>query len=346
MGKLQSLEVLRAVAAMLVVLFHVQAIMTAKFGVVPFGGAFGAGSRGVDLFFVLSGFIITTVHRPDWGRPAGLRVYLWNRLTRIYPAVFVMSAFAVATYAAGFHGVGHGGKLRAWEIVSGFLLLPQAGEALVNVTWTLKYEMAFYLLFACAIVNRRLGLAVLCGWQGVILAMILSGAALPAGWIGFYLRPICLEFGIGMVCALLVARPPTQWLSAVVMCAGLILFVGSLAVDTRRAVPFGGSSAVLLFGGGAGMIVGGLALLDRGRLHAPPWMTYLGAASYSIYLVHFSAISLIAAVIAHGNRAWIGNGVCAGVTIAAVLTGIAFYEAFDRPSQNWLRAVRPPYPSH
>ncbi len=63
--KFESLEMLRALAALSVVFFHTQMIFTGRTGIVPFGGRFGAGSRGVDLFFVLSGFIIAYVHAGD-----------------------------------------------------------------------------------------------------------------------------------------------------------------------------------------------------------------------------------------------------------------------------------------
>ncbi len=127
---------MRGLAAVLVVLFHAQVVV----GQNPVDGIMGRilsnGALGVDIFFVLSGFIITLVHQADLGRPDRCARYLWRRFSRIYPAVFIMSALALATYLTGAHA-SETQKLNAWSVVASFVLLPQANIPLVNVTWTL-----------------------------------------------------------------------------------------------------------------------------------------------------------------------------------------------------------------
>lgn len=77
MQKLKSVEMLRCVAAILVVLFHTETIAGTRMAKPPFDGAFSGGSHGVDLFFVLSGFIISYVHHGDVGRRrSGLDAWL------------------------------------------------------------------------------------------------------------------------------------------------------------------------------------------------------------------------------------------------------------------------------
>lgn len=331
-------------ASLLVVMFHVQAIMAARFGVIAFGGLFAAGSRGVDLFFVLSGFIITAVHRADWGRPERLGNYLYNRIGRIYPAVWVMSSFAAGVYAAGFSGIGHGGKLAPASVLASFLLLPQSGDALVNVTWTLKYEMVFYALFALVILHRWLGIAVLALWQLVILAFVVTGADPPPGLAQFYLRPICLEFGIGACCALACGGRPAsrpRTLGWCLLAAGCVIFIGGLGAETGAPIPLAEGAAVAVFGGGAGLAIAGLVLLDRGQARLPPMLTYLGGASYAIYLVHFSVINLVAAAMARQSFLPPGNLLSAAAAMVAIAAGIVFYEAVDRPIQRMLRVAKP-----
>ena len=127
----------------------------------PLGNFFSGGNRGIHLFFVLSGFIIATVHAGDIGRPDRVSNYLFNRVTRIYPAVWIMTVLALVLYDASFGGSEKVSKLQPWSVAASFLLLPQSGDALVNVTWTLKYEIAFYALFAVTIASRWLGLLVI-----------------------------------------------------------------------------------------------------------------------------------------------------------------------------------------
>lgn len=198
-GKLASIEALRAAAAVLVILFHATVIFAPAMGRAPFGGLFDAGNRGVDLFFVLSGFIIATVHRADLGQPRRLASYLFNRVTRIYPAVWIMTAFALALYASGFGGADKAAKLAPDAIAASALLLPQTLTPLVNVTWTLTYEVAFYALFALAIVNRRVGFGLFALWQ--LATLVVNVGDLDLGGGGYYLRPLCLDFSVGLIVA-------------------------------------------------------------------------------------------------------------------------------------------------
>ncbi len=232
--KLQSLEMLRAVAALLVVMFHTQWIFGTHTGTSPFAGMFVGGYRGVDLFFVLSGFIIARVHTADIGRPRRLGNYVFNRIARVYPAVWIMTACAGGLYAAGFGGALKTGKLTAWGIAASALLLPQIGAPLVNVTWTLKYEVFFYLVFGVMIMDLRVGLAFLGAWQLAVLSAspwFPQGVPLPGG---FYLRSICLEFSVGLACAWLLGRP--RFVMALhcavaqraVLAVGIAIFVGGM----------------------------------------------------------------------------------------------------------------------
>ena len=72
---------------------------------------------GVDLFFVLSGFMIAHVHAPDFGRRVRLGNYIFNRVARVYPAVWVMTAFATGLCATGFGGHEKAGKLTGWGVL-------------------------------------------------------------------------------------------------------------------------------------------------------------------------------------------------------------------------------------
>jgi len=331
-AKLRSLEMLRAIAALLVVLFHTQIIFDARAGHVPFGGLFGSGNRGVDLFFVLSGFIIAYVHGDDMGRPSRLTNYLFNRIARIYPAVWVMTVPAIVIYSLGFGGADKAVKLVPTSIVASALLLPQTGVALVNVTWTLTYEIFFYALFAITIVNLRAGLVLLLLWQTATAAIALSGiySGLPNSYVG----PLCLEFGVGLACAWWIrrsqgAKGPFAW--AVLLAAGIVVFVIGMWFDD--AISWSGALPAL----GAGMVIVALVRMEQaGRLRVPNLLVTLGGASYAIYLVHFSIITLFAAALVHW-RVPVTDVLCAAVAASAVIAGLLFDRIVDQPIQRWLR---------
>jgi exopolysaccharide production protein ExoZ len=342
--KFQSLEMIRALAALSVVFFHTQIIFTARTGIVPFGGIFGAGSRGVDLFFVLSGFIIAYVHAGDLGRPRRLFHYFYSRFVRIYPSVWIMTLLALAVYLLGFGGADKMAKLSAGSIIDSFFLLPQSGDALVNVTWSLKFEIFFYLLFSLAILRRSLGFWVIALWQAAVLLLYLSGGQLEWSWVSFYLRPITLEFGLGVGCAWLVLhRSRFQWLDprgflGGVLALAVLIFLGAELIEAYRPAGIAPLPEFLVFGGSAAVIVVSLALLDLKAAFVPPRLLVgLGAASYAIYLVHFSTISLLAAFITRHDRIPMNDAVFLAVAGVGILFGLLFHHWIDRPFHRFLR---------
>lgn len=344
--RLVWLEVLRGVAALLVVLFHVDGISFDHTGATPFGGWFVAGRNGVDLFFVLSGFIIVYVHRGDVGRPAALGRYAFNRFTRIYPSVWVMSAFAAVTYLAGFGGAAKAGKLAPARLAASVLLVAQHDWPLVNVTWTLVYEVFFYALFALAIWRRRVGVAALVAWQAAVLALALTGTTPIGGAWTLYLRPFCAEFGFGIACALLVRRAGPLRLSdaalRVVLAAGVAVFAAGLVVGAWLPHVTTAPVAVALYGLSAAAVILGVAGLElRDRLPRPPaLLVAFGGASYAIYLVHYSVISLLVAAL--GRAHVVPSGVAIGLALAAVgvAAGFAFDRYVDQPIRRALRRLR------
>jgi len=342
--KFESLEMIRALAALSVVFFHTQIIFTARTGVIPFGGVFGAGSRGVDLFFVLSGFIIAYIHAGDVGRPGRVRHYFYSRFVRIYPSVWIATLLALTVYLIGFGGPDKADKLQPWSIGASFLLLPQHGDALVNVTWSLKYEIFFYLLFALAILRRGIGLWLILLWQALVLMVYVAGRQLEWSWVSFYLRPIVLEFGLGLISAWIVinrarfAPLQNRFFVSAMLAFGVTVFVAAELTQAYAPSELEAVPDFLVFGLSAAVIVVSLAIVDiQRRYTVPRFLVMLGGASYSIYLVHFSTISLLAAFLTKGNRVPMNDAVFLGVALVGIAFGLLFHQWIDRPIHRFLR---------
>ena len=287
MGKLRSVQLLRALAVLAVVYAH--AFATQR------------GTSGVDLFFVISGFIIARVSS-DRSAADFAKARFW----RIYP-VYLLAALPYVAWTV-LHGTIDGAKIAAtltlWPVWGG-----QYQEPLLPVAWSLYFEILFYAAVTVWLVSRRLAIAA----AGVIL---LLAAIWPSEVTAYLLSPVSLEFAAGY-CLARVRRFPLALPALVVGLALLFApdraFEGVTMLDPGQA-----GLRLLMFGLPAVMIVyGALGLEDAfaGRWATP--LVLIGDASYSIYLTHLIPVR--------------GLEVAPAAKVAvAILVGLAFYFAVER----------------
>lgn len=341
MAQLLSIQAARGFAANLVVLSHLS-IVELKYttgDVLPACTFYGIA--GVDLFFVLSGFIMVAVA----GHYTGPVDFLWRRATRIYPTYWLLSLplVALAIVAPSFINSSVQTPISLWR---SFFLIPDTTVPLLAVGWTLVHELYFYLVFSIFLALRIPILVGVVGW-GVILLLIV--ATFPDQLAIFPLlrvatSPLTVEFMMGLTVGVLWTR---GWaagaiLAGVVALAGLMLSIIHIApilslstnphIDGWRVVIFGLPSALLVY------TITGLERL-RPLLRPKTLMVALGDWSYSTYLVHVLVISAV------GRMLFLfapNGGVIASVTliatglIAANLVGAGVHTLFERPVLNWL----------
>lgn len=265
---LTSLQALRAIAALAVAVFH--------FGLMPATNLpFGIGASGVDVFFVLSGFIIA--HSSS----RSARHFLARRLIRVLPAFWAATVIAAMFTLQNMDLAGASG----WLVQSLFYLPEPSGRPpLIFVAWTLVYELAFYLLYWLALRAgpRRAPL--------VSVALLLLLALIPLGLAGPW--PLLLEFAMGVAVYLAVERHGLPRLAygragLVVAGAGLALLIALPRLAGYNPDDYESIGRVLCWGVPAALIVLGLVLAERGGFAVrSKTILLLGAASYAIYLLH------------------------------------------------------------
>jgi peptidoglycan/LPS O-acetylase OafA/YrhL len=317
----------RGFAAVLVVLYHASGMVLATFGEVPLLEAFGFGWSGVQFFFVLSGFIIYHVHERDLGRPAFVVDYARKRLLRVYPAYIVVT-LALAPLWLFVPSFGEPYHKDVSALVLSLLLIPQPHLPHLGVAWTLIHEVMFYALFATAIFNRKLGLAVLVSWFTAVAIANLAFTPLefPAT---YFLSANNLLFCFGMLAA--AWKRDFGWPLFV---AGNVLFLltGALAGHQHQSVPL-----ILSFGLASFMIIKCARRLDAHFRNGI--VRLLGDASYSIYLVHFPVISAVTMVMrALGMQS--GYGAFAVCVACGIGGGVVFHRMIEAPLLNYLRSSR------
>ena len=112
-AKLGWIEAYRGIAATAVVVYHTARHFDKNYGIPGLESVFQFGHAGVDLFFVISGFIILFVHFDDIGRPDRIGHYLSRRLTRLLPAYWVAVALTIAALQLGGHSTAPGDIARS-----------------------------------------------------------------------------------------------------------------------------------------------------------------------------------------------------------------------------------------
>lgn len=278
-----NIQALRALAALLVVVVHLEALGR------PLGlgtGMFDLFAVGVDLFFVISGFIM--IHATS-GRAISPGRFMLDRLLRIAPLYWTLTlgVFAVALIRPALLGTTQanwGALLRSllfipYERVDGTM------RPILFVGWSLNLEMAFYLVFAAGLIARDTGRRVLVG-VGMLGLAVLLGALLRQAMrpeLQFLTQPILLEFAAGMVLGWVYSRlPVSRRMAQFATFGGVTAFV---ALIWTAQWPFPEGWPVSLVPACALMLAALVA--ERGGLSItwrPAQM--LGAASYALYLTH------------------------------------------------------------
>jgi exopolysaccharide production protein ExoZ len=277
-GTIWSLQSLRFAAAMMVVYFHTaeaSLLATGSYGLLPRNFQI-VGRSGVDIFFVLSGVIIATSARGlTW------REFAWRRFRRIMPMYLLISIPTALVMAKTSFG---------WRDAVATLFLWPATDRMtmpaLAVAWTLCFEMLFYAAVTAVLVDRRL-LPFCVGF--FCAAMVLRAQAPIFQFLG---NPIILEFIFGVALSYLPrCRPAALCLpigAAALVATGFIGIAPPIQVNEFLA---GDENfrRVLVYGVPAAMIVLGTMQIDA----KPSAWTFLGDASYTLYLSHMLPIQLL-----------------------------------------------------
>ena len=336
--KFQNLQALRGIACLLVVLLHLWG-MEKAFGGQTLSAVEWFGFAGVDLFFVISGFIITTTSRRHLGVPAQAPTFLFRRLWRIYPMFWVAMAISVPASMACFDPAPllnlSGETWAKW-----LALLPSKPENLVIVqAWTLEYELMFYLVFAAVLcVPPRLGAGLLAGWAIIVgVEMVFGGGRKP--FAGHFQSPYVLEFLAGSLIAWLSEKGVRAggWLAlagGVASAAVGILVASRMAPEAVPAALAGEPLRVPIFGPASALIVYGFVSLE-GRMRMPRSLLRIGDASYSLYLLHMAVLcfaSVVGFKVAHSgvpHYLWL-----VGTLASCVIVGLAAHRLVEKPLLN------------
>jgi exopolysaccharide production protein ExoZ len=340
---LSSVQVLRGVAALTVTIAHTNAEVgwwTEYLKIPNPMPTLGTGAAGVDLFFVISGFIMVYTSSAYFGSVAGAREFFSRRLIRIVPLYWIGTALAI------FHiwYIGHSLQLYGIQnsnVISSLLFLSEArsnGEfaPVLPVGWTLNYEMFFYFVFALALLlPRRAALA-----SVVVVLFLLGTFSVPSGApyaIKYISNALLHEFIIGVIVGWLYVEnvKVPRIVATAALCVGVAAFVAYATFDPIHLVP-----QAYRWGIPAGLIVFGMVFrgeptnLNLGRRI----MVWIGDMSYSLYLFHglimgALRVQFTEALTPLARNPWFYSAFIVGVSLALSYLIFLFVE---RPLTRWL----------
>lgn len=351
-ARLNGIQLLRAIAVLLVVHCH---ILDRQIGM---GGSIqesffylqNFGAVGVDIFFVISGFIITIVAIP-YSRQARGAGFFIKRILRVAPLYWLVSLLAV------FLGYRRNGTMVEMDaLAKTFLFYPFIGNSprmgpVVFQGWTLSFELLFYTVTALAIKLSGIKFrpAVILFFLGCVLLNYILGNRYEL--LIFLGNGIMLEFLLGVGCGWL-------FLSSIrlsVFQANALIITGTVLLLATLILGYGGISESgntivgslslprsALWGLPAALLVAGIAMKEK----LQPLQVYriwiaIGNASFSIYLIHVLIIgSLYVRWVKWGVQGKLQPDLQVLITLSIITgSGYLFYLLVERPLLNKLKSL-------
>ncbi|WP_282296798.1 acyltransferase [Stenotrophomonas sp. PS02289] len=353
--KLEFIQALRGIAALLVVFYHgvgyqPQAKESGIEHVI-----FMAGASGVDLFFMISGFIMVYATRHAAGGLDESAVFLIKRVARVFPVYLVATALYVPMMLAMGHYVGHVDIMtEPSQIIRSMLMIPTNfgsmgpyfGGSVLHVGWTINYEIYFYALFALSMVFGRLRWVALAGIALLLLVLLPMMVSRPSfdayidygfnGPLNFATNPMLWEFFIGVVIGRIylsgfqiskVSAGVLTVIAVALLVWFLVMQVSPKLGLTGWALPY----ALLLF-----VLTVGSRTMD---LRWPPALVWTGNVSYSLYLVHPFVIHPAYQLLWGDATAEYMNNVWYMLVLAALSLGLAAisHRYLENGLSEWVR---------
>ena len=332
-----GIQVLRGLAALMVVFHHYVGTSVERGFAISGLERAAIGNAGVDIFFVISGFILEytlgsrAVHAGDRSK------FLLRRMARVLPLYWALTlvAYVIATFFPFIVN----STTTTRQLIYSMALLPDGavGSYVLPLAWTLTFEFYFYLLFAAMMglkpLHRLLGLAILFA-PGLLVP---EAAYAQNVVLGILLNPILFEFLAGVFLAQLIAGGVTvnRYSGAALVLAGSAMLLMGLNINVTESL-----HRLLVWGGPALLIVGGVVLARTPKTVGKPSLAlrfgaWIGDRSYSLYLSHFFAISIFSKIyyhylINHAVPPWLSG---LGLFAVCILAAHVCYVLIERPAR-------------
>lgn len=312
---ISNIQALRAFAALNVVFFHIiGASFAYKQDVHFFQFLKSWGANGVDIFFVISGFIMVYIQNEKKRDPLS---FILNRISRVAPIYWLLSLLIFLIYLiypSGFREL----KISTSHLLQSIFFMSMTIDKsypVLGIGWTLEYEVIFYVLFSVGLFFS--------GLKSVVVPTLLILISISCGIID----SIVIEFILGMICAKIYLAGKYNKLGRTSLIIGLLLLFSSLffTFDLNRIIISGLPSFFIVFG-----------LINIKQINNKVAI-YLGDASYSIYLVQVFTIATMYKISSSKFEAINNDIIAVSILILSALSGCILYSFVEKPLTKIIR---------
>jgi len=339
-----SVQILRGVAASLVVLAHMAESMQDRIPHLDVR-AWEWGGFGVDIFFPISGYVMVLAA----ARSAGWTDFASRRLIRIVPLYWFFTAAKLLSFPLAPDLRVHPYHFDFWHVAASFLFIPSQNDdgewlPILPVGWTLTYEMIFYAVVATAIILRCRPIIFA---TAVIVPVALAGLIFdPPNLMGRLVDSLMIEMLFGMLIAegvAVIRRIPLILTSLIAIAAFASVMFDWQIVPSAFAKFHMTLPRFIVYGvPGALLLVAAIRIEQSFDLSRLRLLHLIGDASYSTYLVHGFLTALLGTLVArYALMQPLGLAVIEAITLVlSTAAGIIFYKFAEAPVLAWLSARR------
>lgn len=343
--RIDIIQLLRGIAALLVCFFHMKALLNTsamRYGTM----LFGSGSIGVQIFFIISGFIMVYTTRKSDGSSLYVKNFLIKRLIRVVPLYYIMVLFWLIVYERSLSFFIE----EPLTILKTFCFIPLFNSSLgpaygmppLKVGWSLNYEVLFYIIFGLSMfLKRRRWIVLLAVFTTLVVfvPLIFKGTVnfIPSENYGFRLsyflvltNPILMFFIVGVLLGL-VYNSSFMIKSKAIQIALVLISLVYFFLLYFKVSPFLNGFFISMFS--STFLVFSLLLFNKGiGIRVPKFLVYLGDMSYSLYLVHPIVIIGLPSLLVFLNMGGVFNTkyyfyICTGCIL---LLSIISYELIEK----------------
>lgn len=324
---------MRAIAALLVV-FHHAAWKGEQYSTNPLAW-FSIGSIGVDLFFIISGFIMChTVNN----KKVLFSSFIKARFIRIVPLYWVLTSMALVVFLFFPEKVNSSGGVT--DVLASYTLLPSEGKYLINNGWTLSYEFLFYLIFSSCLLIKNpkryllpcLIISLLCFWGNIAVDMNYV--------VSFLTSEYLLEFAFGILVFYFSKKiSPNIYIAIFLIACSILMacFVNANLdrLDQNRIILYGLPSLVFFVGM---ILLEPLLYLKRNSFIAQSFKI-LGDSSYSLYLFHPFVLVVCSIVLQYLKIHEYGYTFISILVVSSLISGYLCFLILEKPLLKLMKNI-------